>query len=115
MTVPALNPTWEADIRRALAEAKARFGREDGKTLDMAFVCPKCGHVQTVKDFVDRGLEPDRAAKECIGRHVDGAGCDWAAYGLFGTLGAGRFVMLPDGHEVQVFDFAPGREVNANA
>lgn len=98
-----------------MAEAKERFGREDGTTLDMAFVCPKCGRVQTVKEFVDRGLSPDSAAQNCLGRFDDAVGCDWAAYGLFGTLGKGRFVMLPNGHEIQVFDFAPAGAVVADA
>jgi hypothetical protein len=38
----------------------------------------------------------------------DGLGCDWAAYGLFQTLGKGRVVIAEDGSEVPVFDFAPG-------
>ena len=38
----------------------------------------------------------------------DGLGCDWAAYGLFGTLGKGRSVTTEDGNVVEVFDFAPG-------
>ncbi|WP_202946813.1 VVA0879 family protein, partial [Rhodanobacter spathiphylli] len=51
--------------------------------------------------------------KECVGRYTgkgsprkgDSSGCDWAAYGLFGTLGKGRIV-LNEGKESEVFDFA---------
>lgn len=33
-------------------------------------------------------------------------GCNWAAYGLLGTLGKGDIVKLPDGKEVEVFKMA---------
>lgn len=84
-----------------------RFGE---KTSQWKFVCPRCGNIQTPKDFLDVGLDKDRAAQlsyqDCIGRHTKEKGCDWAAYGLFGTLEKGRIVITPEGKEVQVFDFA---------
>ncbi|WP_444811862.1 hypothetical protein ACQ0P7_04925, partial [Streptococcus canis] len=30
---------------------------------------------------------------------------NWAAYGLFGTMGKGRVVILPNEDKVEVFDF----------
>ena len=40
---------------------------------------------------------------ECIGRHVPGKGCDWAAYGLFDIC-----TVHVDGQPV--FEFAPLEE-----
>lgn len=88
-------------------EATKRFGE---KTAYWKFVCPRCGNIQSPKDFVDAGINEEDAATNsyqgCIGRSVKDQGCDWAAYGLFGTLGKGRIVIAPDGREVEVFDFA---------
>lgn len=90
-------------------EAVERFGE---KGRDWKFVCPRCGNVQSGKDFIDRGMTVEQANdisvyQQCIGRHFEGIGCDWAAYGLFGTMGRGRYVITPEGKEVEVFDFAP--------
>lgn len=93
MTVVDEKREWtQADLA---AEARRRFG--DDPTL-WAFVCPSCGDVATVADFIRAG-EGERAGQECIGRLLgalskdakrgkDGIvrgtrGCDWAAYGLF--------------------------------
>lgn len=70
-------------------------------TEDATFVCPRCGREQTIREFKEHGIEPHHAYKDCIGRHVPGVGCDWASYGLLGTLGKGRLV---DG--IEVFNFA---------
>jgi len=87
-------------------EARRRFG-EDPKAW--AFVCPTCGDVATVQDFMDAGdADAARIGQECIGRLLgSGAavrrrgkivpakgkrGCDWAAYGLFRGP---WFVILP--------------------
>jgi hypothetical protein len=89
-----------------LDEAKSRFGE---KTVNWKFQCPRCGNVQTPMDFVNAGVDKTEAAnmsyQGCIGRVVKEKGCDWAAYGFFGTLGNGRLVVAPDGKEVEVFDF----------
>lgn len=76
-------------------EARERFGDDTAK---WSFVCPHCGDVASVQDFVDAG-DGNRVGQECIGRlrgalkrgtkaSRDGIvrgerGCDWAAYGLF--------------------------------
>ena len=93
-----------------IKEGNRRFGSDFKK---WKFVCPKCKHIASIQEFVDLGLDPNDAYQECIGRHVGGKGCDWAAYGLFGTLGNGRIVKYEkDGKEVgmEVFDFAPVEE-----
>lgn len=72
--------------------------------LDCKFVCPNCGLTSSPNDFAAIGATPERATKECIGRHTNERGCDWAAYGLFrGPV----FVQMPDGGEPSpVFEFA---------
>ena len=96
-------------------EGEQRFGEDERK---WAFKCPMCGHVATVQDFIDAGGHDTDPGQKCIGRvtgkGVDGLkdgvdkgdGCNWAAFGLFHTLGKGLVVVMPDGHEVNVFDFA---------
>ncbi|WP_028590337.1 VVA0879 family protein [Paenibacillus massiliensis] len=83
-------------------EAIARFGSDPSK---WAFICPKCGNVQTAADFGDIEDGANKVYQACVGRHVENKGCDWAAYGFLGTLGKGRIV-LADDREVEVFDFA---------
>ena len=95
-----------------MTEGKKLFG-EDFKTWK--FKCPACGHVSSVQDFIDAGRDANDAYQDCIGRvngkgdkngKDKGFGCNWAAYGLFGTLGKGRIVINPEGKEIEVFDFA---------
>jgi len=87
-----------------LTEGKNKFG---DNFLNWKFKCPRCGRINSVKEFKDAGADrPDRAATNCIGRYDRNKGCDWAAYGLLGTLGKGRIVTLNNGEEVEVFDFA---------
>lgn len=80
-----------------LDEARRRFGDDP---VDMAFVCPRCGDVATVREFQKLGAGA-RAGSECIGRllgalqgprrpdrdgvvrGVAGRGCNWTAYGLW--------------------------------
>lgn len=81
-----------------LAEGVRLFGKDVTK---WRFKCPKCGHVASGQDFKDAGVvDADLIAKNCIGRHVNGVGCDWAAYGLFDicTVHVGT---------MPVFEFAP--------
>ena len=98
-------------------EAARRFGKSPA---NWAFVCPACGKVSTVRDFLTLGKGPNEAAQNCIGRYnghmrpaseaQDGQGCNWAAYGLCGCFGKGRIVTTEEGGEIEVFDFAPGGE-----
>jgi hypothetical protein len=92
-------------------EAIEKFGENPE---DWKFVCPACGNVASGKDFKEAGAEQNDIYCTCIGRHnrkesttkKDEVGCDWAAYGLFQTLGKGRIVVTDEGKEIQVFDFA---------
>lgn len=93
-------------------EAVRRFGRDSN---DWAFVCPVCGHRTTVADWARVGAGPGEVAFSCIGRHVEGAKaafdekgegpCTYAGGGLFRLNPL--VVVDPEGHEHQVFDFAP--------
>lgn len=90
------------------AEACARFG----SLMRAQFVCPRCGNVAHVMDFEpykDQGAKADHAATTCIGRWNPDpeVGCDWAAFGLMGTLNGGIRILHPDGKAQLVFDFAP--------
>ena len=84
-----------------LAEGAKLFG---ANFEDWKFKCPKCGNVAYGKDFKDAGVNPNAMYCECIGRHVKGKGCDWAAYGLFDIC-----TVHVDGHPV--FEFAAEKSV----
>ncbi|MFA5313386.1 MAG: VVA0879 family protein [Methanomassiliicoccales archaeon] len=99
-----------------LAECKKRFGDDSDK---WAFVCPNCGHVQTVGDFHklhDQGIKVNagQAYFSCIGRYLDGkcgtifdkkAPCNYTLGGLF--VFAKTVVIDHEGNKHPVFEFAP--------
>jgi hypothetical protein len=98
------------DLAGWRAEARRLFGPDPAA---WRFTCPSCGHEAACGDFASLGADPARAAQECIGRvHLEqgraalGPPCDWAAFGLLGTLGRG--VQIEDGHgePTDVFAFA---------
>ena len=86
--------------------------REKCKAAGYRFRCPVCGNIATPQDFKAIGADPEKAAQECIGRHMPdsrdafggkGVGpCNYAAYGL---LRLGEFVTI-DGEKVPVFPIA---------
>jgi hypothetical protein len=84
-----------------LNEGQNLFGKDK---KHWAFRCPKCEKKQTIQDFIDRDIDPNNAYQDCLGRHDESIDCDWAAYGLFGTLGKGRTV-VNEGKEIEVFDY----------
>ncbi len=97
-----------------LEEGKQKYGKDFKR---WKFKCPACKHISSVQEFIDAGADGSSAYQECIGRvngkgedgmkgKDKGYGCNWAAYGLFGTLGKGRIVVTEDKKEVGVFDFA---------
>lgn len=101
-------------LREWTEEGKERFGEN---YEDWKFKCPSCGHIASGKDFKDAGADANDMYQTCIGRHNGkgayskkakdkGNGCNWAAFGLFKTIGKGRIVISEDGTEVEVFDFA---------
>ena len=59
------------DVKDWMAEGKALFGDEP---LDWKFVCPNCGHIQTMRDFLElreAGIYKktlQQAYYSCIGR-----------------------------------------------
>jgi len=57
------------------------------KRRNWKFKCPRCGTVQSGQDFLDADIKPDVAEGfigfSCIGRVVNGKGCDWTLGGLF--------------------------------
>lgn len=83
--------------------------QQEGRAAGFRFQCPKCGNVATPQDFTVLGADPQRAAQECIGRarlDIGRDACDWAAFGLLGTMGRGVLVRFPDGRVVESFPFA---------
>lgn len=101
-------------VEEWLKEGEELFGKNK---WDWKFKCPACSHVASIQDFKDAGSDDpaNDAYQKCIGRvngkgtknQTDlGHGCNWAAYGLFGTVGKGRTIISDSGSEVEVFDFA---------
>ncbi len=101
-------------VKEWLDEGKRLFGPDVKK---WRFTCPMCGKTYSVEEFMQAGGEgPNSAYQECIGRYLhagppngkDGNpdGCNWCAYGLFGTAGKGRLIEADDGtiHEAFHFD-----------
>lgn len=97
-----------------LNEGKRRYGPDP---LDWKFMCPICGRVYTAREHQEAGSSgPNSAYQECIGRYLGAGsyskgkgntnGCNWCAYGLFGTAGKGRLIEDQDGSVVEVFCFA---------
>lgn len=69
-----------------LKELRSRFGEDDE---EWKFVCPSCGHVQSVADFKAIGVDGNKAYYECISRYknIDGKTnkkpCKYTLCGLF--------------------------------
>lgn len=109
-------------IKQNLNEWRKEGTRRFGDDFEnWKFICPACGHIASGKNFKDAEAEPNDMYQTCIGRHNgkgndgmeskdEGNGCNWAAFGLLGTMGKGRTVIAEDGSEVEVFDFAEVEE-----
>lgn len=84
------------------------------------FVCPVCGHVQTIQDFLDKtNLDKDTIGTvigfSCIGRWIEGSResltgegkgpCDYAGGGL---MRLNPIHVERDGKTQQAFDFDRG-------
>ena len=102
-----------------LAEATSLFGEDPKK---WRFVCPACGYVQSIQDFLDRTKLTKKEIGtqigfSCIGRH-DGhrnvdmgtkpGPCNYAGGGLFRL---NPVIVMMDGKENDVFDFDRSKEV----
>lgn len=102
------------DIKKWREEAVRLFGKD---WMKWRFVCPACGHIATPGDFLALGKDPNDASRNCIGR-ANGKGrtpdinepapdgCNWCAYGLFGTMDKGRRIFTEEGNNIEIFDFA---------
>lgn len=77
-----------------------------------AFICPNCGTIQSTHSFIAAGVDRERAEKaiafSCIGRLVDGQGCDWTLGGLFKIHEL--TVITDDGAEHPRFRFASAED-----
>lgn len=93
----------EYTIEQWRKELAARFGPF---VENYKFICPRCGRVNIGQEFKEAGASPDATATCCIGRFEPAKGCDWAAFGLFGTMGRGDAVAFPDGKKSNVFRMA---------
>lgn len=96
--------------------------------VDVAFVCPLCGTVQSARDLIAAGAGNDFDSVEkylafsCVGRFTgaqqprkvrDGRPCNWTLGGLFKlhTLE----VLTPDGHRHPRFELATPEQAQAHA
>jgi hypothetical protein len=90
------------------SERVSKFGEDPAKAK---FVCPKCKNVASYEDFkastINTNINIDfgTPTQNCLGRYSEKIDCDWAAYGLFGTLGDGINILSEDS-SFEVFDFA---------
>ncbi|MEG0775461.1 VVA0879 family protein [Clostridium sp.] len=93
------------------AEGVKRFGEDP---TGWKFKCPACGRINTGIEYNELGANINSMYSECIGRingkgsdeKNEGNGCDWAAFGLLGTLSKGVMVQSPSGEMIEIFDFA---------
>jgi hypothetical protein len=76
-----------------LAEYQAAAAALAPKGGDVPHVCVRCGTVQSARSFARAGIKSEVYESvigySCIGRFVDGVGCDWTCGGLLGDLGGG--------------------------
>lgn len=111
-------PQKAIPVKDCLEEGKRLFGPDP---LDWRFQCPICGRVYTAREHMEAGSSgPNSAYQECIGRYLKAGpfdpkkgnenGCDWCAFGLFGTVGKGLIVEAEDGSVVEAFRFAEGEQ-----
>lgn len=92
-----------------MKEGLAKFGADPSQ---WRFVCPSCGHVQSVQECRDAGMQEETVAFSCIGRWLDNPAdiledegpCNYAGGGLF-KLNPVK-VVFPDGGERACFEWA---------
>jgi hypothetical protein len=94
----------EQNIEEWRNEAIARFGE---KASEWKFICSACEHIQSVGDFREKDLDPQKSYTNCMGRFDPTIDCNWVSYGLLGSLDKGRIVITEDGEKSEIFDFAP--------
>ena len=81
------------------------FGKD---SKDWRFVCPSCGHIQSVKSVLEHNpsLDPNNIQNwinyNCEGRYNEGEGCDWTLGGLFKIH---KLEIIYLGKEIPSFEF----------
>lgn len=90
-----------------VTELKRRFGND---AKQWKFVCPACGQIQSIQNFIDNKIEkPEgKVYSSCIGRWVKGRGCDWT---LGGLLKINKLTVIYNGNPTPVFEMAPMTEI----
>ena len=95
-----------------IAEAKGLFGTR----AQVRFVCPACGHIASVQQWLDAGAKIEHAGFSCIGRWIEGSRsamfgngkgpCDYAGGGLFRLNPV--TVVFKSGESADMFEFDRG-------
>ena len=96
------------------AEGVKRFGERQN---DWNFVCPVCGHIASIQDYIDAGAPDGAIGFSCIGRWKKGSRsafdaseedkdktpCDYSSGGL---ICVSPIRVTHDGKEYKYFNFA---------
>lgn len=86
-------------------QAKTLFGDD---ILNWKFKCPQCGHVSSLREFKDAGIDPHLATGNCASRFPELSykkdDCKWTTGGLFRV--GGMYVINENYVPCLVFDFA---------
>jgi hypothetical protein len=97
-----------------LAEYQAAAAALAPKGGDVPHVCVRCGTVQSARSFARAGIKSEVYESvigySCIGRFVDGVGCDWTCGGLLGDLSRGVEITTPNGKVHTRFPFGTAEE-----
>lgn len=103
----------EISLEQFQEEYKAQAATRE----DVVFVCPQCKTLQSGRDFIDAGIGDEmddlqfRLGTSCIGRFIQGKGCDLTLGGLqMHTLS----IVTPDGETVPHFDLASPADAAAH-
>ena len=97
---PLLNSEEIVNYDDWISDLNTKFGKDPKK---WSFKCPHCGESQTAQDFIDNGIEEpeNKVYFSCIGRYVEGRGCDWT---LGGLLSIHKKAVFKDGEVFPVFE-----------
>jgi hypothetical protein len=93
----------------SLADWRTEATRLFGPPALWRFCCPNCSTTFSVADLKFAGAKDGSAGQECIGRHLKGRGCLYAAYGLIAL--PGLVAVQLDAATILAFPFAaPGQQ-----
>lgn len=105
---PALDgKTKVVKIKDWHKELIARFGKNH---KDWKFICPACGHIQSISDFMEIDIDPNYAYSNCIGRHTgrnDKTGKEGCNYTINGLISLNKTTVINENYiPVKVFEMA---------